>query len=126
MRISDWSSDVCSSDLGVDGREALLAFGGDQFPELHIRAVLLFGIRLVDKVLGAADRSARTHRRTTQRADGADCLVALDLVDRISRRPVGCPDRPERLRVTDACRATGHVAGTERTKADSPHKLYEN
>src|SRR3546814_18285751 len=32
MRISDWSSDVCSSDLDVDG-DPLLAFGGEAVDE---------------------------------------------------------------------------------------------
>src|SRR3546814_2219136 len=34
MRISDWSSDVCSSDLAVD-REAAAEAGGDLFVEDH-------------------------------------------------------------------------------------------
>src|SRR3546814_8091084 len=35
MRISDWSSDVCSSDLGLP-RPALLAVRADQAPAVHV------------------------------------------------------------------------------------------
>src|SRR3546814_6936593 len=36
MRISDWSSDVCSSDLGVDGNPAALQIAENQFKRIVI------------------------------------------------------------------------------------------
>src|SRR3546814_8199518 len=67
MRISDWSSDVCSSDLVVDRDEVaeLLRYADD----LHVR--LLVGIvprrpalarRRAAAAGGAAQRSGFTHR----------------------------------------------------------------
>src|SRR3546814_10264413 len=40
MRISDWSSDVCSSDLAADGQHLLLAAGkiGAQIPRALLEA----------------------------------------------------------------------------------------
>src|SRR3546814_2213228 len=37
MRISDWSSDVCSSDLGLGGRESGLVYEGDRRFDVTVR-----------------------------------------------------------------------------------------
>src|SRR3546814_15421275 len=40
MRISDWSSDVCSSDLALGGAPLMLSHGPDAFPLLPDRPML--------------------------------------------------------------------------------------
>src|SRR3546814_6364403 len=62
MRISDWSSDVCSSDLGDEAR-VLVPLGDDVRPpdvseELRDRLVFLF----------------RTARRSEERRVGKECV----------------------------------------------------
>src|SRR3546814_14058065 len=54
MRISDWSADVCSSDLG----------------EVGVAALLVLRRRLQDQHLGAV--LARRHRRAQRRVAGSD------------------------------------------------------
>src|SRR3546814_12987742 len=101
MRISDWSSDVCSSDLGLGGRRGQQATGP---PTLIERAVLekrlvveqqrhLAGCRIdvgrnlshheiaLDGVAGAAD-----HRRGDRKSvvSGTSVEVAVDLGGRRS------------------------------------------
>src|SRR3546814_5034869 len=72
MRISDWSSDVCSSDLYV-GRRARLAV---QEPANHNDIV---------EALGALDHAPGLHVQTTARLDhlaglAQDLPLALDLL----------------------------------------------
>src|SRR3546814_5116416 len=49
MRISDWSSDVCSSDLGLDQRHALIDIGAGDDRIVDDRG------RLADVVIGIAE-----------------------------------------------------------------------
>src|SRR3546814_15108835 len=82
MRISDWSSDVCSSDLYV-GRRARLAV---QEPANHNDIV---------EALGALDHAPGLHVQTTARLDhlaglAQDLPLALDLLAaRSEERRVG-------------------------------------
>src|SRR3546814_12938800 len=56
MRISDWSSDVCSSDLG--DREAYLAAGMDDYAAKPISLPQL--IAAMNRALGTSDTGAAT------------------------------------------------------------------
>src|SRR3546814_11024524 len=66
MRISDWSSDVCSSDLAAGERALALLQGDDgpaqvrhDFPERdHFRVDALAGDRLIAPIEGVARRDA--------------------------------------------------------------------
>src|SRR3546814_8116419 len=66
MRISDWSSDVCSSDLAAGERALALLQGDDgpaqvrhDFPERdHFRVDALAGARLIAPIEGFARRDA--------------------------------------------------------------------
>src|SRR3546814_20572263 len=60
MRISDWSSDVCSSDLFGDTQVALAS----EMP--GERAVELVGGRQVDIAVGDIDRRAAKHALTLE------------------------------------------------------------
>src|SRR3546814_12877013 len=61
MRISDWSSDVCSSDLPTDRRidgEARLDVGPDRIPHMIEEQFIALGPqRLVAAVMFGVDRS---------------------------------------------------------------------
>src|SRR3546814_10822176 len=54
MRISDWSSDVCSSDLRLDEHGVLawrpVALAGDQFEEMTVQVDRVAHHRIVDEV----------------------------------------------------------------------------
>src|SRR3546814_12554929 len=51
MRISDWSSDVCSSDL--DGRLSFIAFLGGAKAEVNFAAVMLQRLNITGSTLRA-------------------------------------------------------------------------
>src|SRR3546814_18163150 len=74
MRISDWSSDVCSSDL------RLIASGEDYGTHLlpAIARPSLFGMAHTSRTQGGTDRAARCHRPLA--GDGREG----DLADRTS------------------------------------------
>src|SRR3546814_3886543 len=61
MRISDWSSDVCSSDLGVQHPVRFAERGGDQ----HDRS---------GDARGAGDRFGGHHQRSEERRVGKECV----------------------------------------------------
>src|SRR3546814_15494858 len=85
MRISDWSSDVCSSDLGAD---ATLFFGVDQSRSLQHRQMFQKGGQAHLKRFGETfDR-----RRAVQKAadHGAARWVRERVKDRIERRCFIC------------------------------------
>src|SRR5690606_8924748 len=62
--------------LGVDRRQALLALGRDQIAELELGIHALLGIGLVDELVEAAGRAARTDRRAAHHPGPADGLVS--------------------------------------------------
>src|SRR3546814_18426817 len=72
MRISDWSSDVCSSDLAGEGMQLLVAAGalgvggdhGDR-PPAHDRA---------GRQLGGGHRLAGPGHRSEERRVGKECV----------------------------------------------------
>src|SRR3546814_19305591 len=59
MRISDWSSDVCSSDLATDGRSHYVEIGKGEIVPPHANGAILriapveTGIREVDRTIVA-------------------------------------------------------------------------
>src|SRR3546814_11196777 len=92
MRISDWSSDVCSSDLRGDLRRA--AEPGDRLDrifELEVLDAFLF------EILGG-----RRKARIVLGVLGQDRVVGLDLVDQVAAQDVFAKHR------------TRHVLGTAR------------
>src|SRR3546814_8579848 len=86
MRISDWSSDVCSSDLRPRELDAIVQFGGSRFPWRQCdrieRGALLH--RRYDPLFRASPVGAAPahHRRAgelcTERPDPADRARELD------------------------------------------------
>src|SRR3546814_8738713 len=76
MRISDWSSDVCSSDLLVGRGRGLALHDGIGLDHLHDDAVRQGG---ADRLLFVAlDRHHHTlleeHRRSEERRVGKECV----------------------------------------------------
>src|SRR3546814_7924861 len=82
MRISDWSSDVCSSDLGADrlhrgegagddGGERLRRPGGEQPGEVE-RLAQLVGAHVAGHRLGAG--GPRLGDRSEERRVGKECV----------------------------------------------------
>src|SRR3546814_16884769 len=67
MRISDWSSDVCSSDLGPAGEPR----DARPFDHVHLRRRVA-GRRLASRALLRAGRSE-------ERRVGKECVVRVDL-----------------------------------------------
>src|SRR3546814_4813343 len=97
MRISDWSSDVCSSDLLerlllgvdrglylcrglVDAREPLGALVGDHRLPVGLVLRLPFGLGAGEQLLGAAGEAAEPDRRAAIGAETADALHRDDAV----------------------------------------------
>src|SRR3546814_3475522 len=73
MRISDWSSDVCSSDLGAIRRRQALRCRAK--PCRHSRRALPAHLRE-----GAFSGDADTrYRRSEERRVGKECVVSVDL-----------------------------------------------
>src|SRR3546814_10179961 len=58
MRMSDWSSDVCSSDLGQEARAARHDAAGDEHRQPEARRGRLHRIQLVRRAAEAADQQA--------------------------------------------------------------------
>src|SRR3546814_6030630 len=82
MRISDWSSDVCSSDLARAVREQL-----EQRPNLHPRPRCRQRQHLELRRLriGRVHLAQRNRHRNRQRLDLADENTAFILLDRTNR-----------------------------------------
>src|SRR3546814_11445281 len=90
MRISDWSSDVCSSDLAVDqpaGRDVAIGFGGSLYLLELTEQQLVVISKVPDHRLGvrartviianrraAADVADRAQRRSEERRVGKECV----------------------------------------------------
>src|SRR3546814_13848788 len=81
MRISDWSSDVCSSDLlhpqpAVD--EAARLLGGDEVVKLEVRDHLdrdrTEGDDRGDRIEPAQRRVPARHHRSAERRVGKECV----------------------------------------------------
>src|SRR3546814_20620660 len=94
MRISDWSSDVCSSDLGpllaghVEGRllvrvlavaERLLALGRQQQGGREILAVLAREPGGDHRIIGAGMGIGLGGKRSEERRVGKECAGRVDL-----------------------------------------------
>src|SRR3546814_19877919 len=98
MRISDWSSDVCSSDLGQEGVE------GD---DLHAQAQRAFGDDAAD--IATADQAERLLRQLDAHEAVLFPLAGL-------RRGVGfgnlARQRSEERRVGKECVSTGRSRGS--------------
>src|SRR3546814_17776426 len=80
MRISDWSSDVCSSDLGErEMLDALALIVADEFLDLRI-LVLAFVQGNADRAVGGDHRLAEQPRRlaldvrSEERRVGKECV----------------------------------------------------
>src|SRR3546814_2912178 len=75
MRISDWSSDVCSSDLaatgaGIGPRRCRLAAGDHRQHEV---------VLLDQQVEQAGEDMDGDHRRSEERRVGKECVIRVDL-----------------------------------------------
>src|SRR3546814_17965070 len=86
MRISDWSSDVCSSDLGADGRQvAVLDVPQDVLGRLdralagdtaQLGAVHALAVRHAEHLAHPAvdDPGLRVQQRSDERRVGKECV----------------------------------------------------
>src|SRR3546814_13468755 len=98
MRISDWSSDVCSSDLGLGAAcfepfaqgLAVIALVGDEFGGRRHRRDALLGNLAIMHVAGGQEQDARA---TLLVADGMELGVAASLraADTMSQGPPFAP-----------------------------------
>src|SRR3546814_5935319 len=89
MRISDWSSDVCSSDLSVEDVERRGGCGED-LPVIH----------RINELAGERDRIARGggfHGILITRPERGDLAVELVLGDAIFAEQIGRASRRERV-----------------------------
>src|SRR3546814_8519197 len=81
MRISDWSSDVCSSDLGGSRRRSVVTTKQSRKPPLHDDAPGLVALRLIGAVGGVeADHrafAAEIFERRVLPVDERDDDIAL-------------------------------------------------
>src|SRR3546814_17671266 len=80
MRISDWSSDVCSSDLVRTGGDGVLRLAGDVEPPVgalgrraHALAVIRVGEAVVGHVVERLDRAVRPSTSEERRV-GKECV----------------------------------------------------
>src|SRR3546814_5446675 len=81
MRISDWSSDVCSSDLHVDGYQIVLQFSekvndttGNIIPDSGSPFVLDY-----KWVSNMVSQSSNVTTRSEERRVGKECVSRVDL-----------------------------------------------
>src|SRR3546814_9672230 len=70
MRISDWSSDVCSSDLAAEARRGV----GDLRRVRGVEAAAEIDRRLKDNTPLSPDESDRFARRSEERRVGKECV----------------------------------------------------
>src|SRR3546814_8617599 len=85
MRISDWSSDVCSSDLQVDHRVLhLLQLGAAILQVVH----LVSGLKL-DDVLPARRRNVEQHHAATDAGFEVEIFVQLHVRPEIDELDAG-------------------------------------
>src|SRR3546814_8836853 len=71
MRISDWSSDVCSSDLSVDDLQERFPCAGRGVSAVEVAGHQMRRSRRPDVPLRGFDRGAMGHRVRTARMEGA-------------------------------------------------------
>src|SRR3546814_20290660 len=99
MRISDWSSDVCSSDLRIAERiDHLLIFGGERRmldpAEIPVFRMMQVGEAAIDQAAHEVDRHRRAH-------------MAFEQTQRIGNtRRGGAVRRSEERRVGKECVST--------------------
>src|SRR3546814_15934329 len=115
MRISDWSSDVCSSDLGLqegttylspsDERRSLFINGHqDLTPDLTLSAVLYNTSRDAEsKIFQPFDARESTSTATTDQRGGT---LALDW--RVGDNGAGTPAQPQSRLAIDRRNFSGH------------------
>src|SRR3546814_20370910 len=80
MRISDWSSDVCSSDLGRKQRRGIVARG-----DVDVEFVLVIAERDIMQIGAVAEDRAKPAGRPGKRLEG----------DQLRLRPAGTRERAE-------------------------------
>src|SRR3546814_16803623 len=108
MRISDWSSDVCSSDLAVLDRYERRALGGQH----RAAADLRLGERRREIAVDAHDLAGRAHLRPKHRIDagetgeGKNRFLYGDMA-KVTVIALKLPEGRERLSGTPAPRASG-------------------
>src|SRR3546814_14489859 len=120
LRISDWSSDVCSSDLGERVLERLAVLEGDVLDRLHGIEVL----READRQAGLAQLLDEAGQQLADRLPGTELQVGLlrvlsgvahaprvpaHLTGRSSR--IATPSRTEERRVGKECVRTCRSGG---------------
>src|SRR3546814_11833004 len=67
MRISDWSSDVCSSDLG-----AITIYPGRNMTRIALQAMFATKILAAPGAYPSLEKRALLHRSVLERCDGLD------------------------------------------------------
>src|SRR3546814_6119455 len=80
MRISDWSSDVCSSDLSADGRHVRVTAQAGLGFDLNGRTL---DVADIDSAAGAELRFGG-HRLTIAR-EGEDIVLLVERIDELSQ-----------------------------------------
>src|SRR3546814_10788019 len=128
MRISDWSSDVCSSDLHViEGEEAVLekrsaAVSASQTRSDNLSTTYsIFGLIILVGALGMgwAANAALSDRRYASRMAEAESLRADDLEAAVTERPLELKDANERLQQEAAERAHAEEEDRKSTRLNS-------
>src|SRR3546814_9618555 len=121
MRISDWSSDVCSSDLAEQLQRAAVAARSQRLGERREA----HRPRRVDVVPAIGKAKARTHplARAIGRVDGEIFAVGLGPVTAAAEAEIRIADsRRQRRREAIAAEAdTGHEADRKSTRLNSSH-----
>src|SRR3546814_5962837 len=101
MRISDWSSDVCSSDLMID-----VQGDGEAYQEMHVDGGAMAQVFLYPSALHLAEEAARLHAQRERRVYIIrNARLDPDWAD-VERRTFSIAGRSEERRVGKECVST--------------------
>src|SRR3546814_11470510 len=120
MRISDWSSDVCSSDLTAGVEETILQAGvpvlGERRADTRDRLPGEARVRIVDERAGEDRREIDARDTGTPPADALRALVVAEVEPAVDHQAPGYRHAGRR---TDAAQQATHHATRE-----SPHSHH--
>src|SRR3546814_14136101 len=114
MRISDWSSDVCSSDLGGQAQTAV----GEFLSAVQFIGPDVLGVVLIIRRFGRAERRTGTAAVVTARGHDAECGLRREMPGQTELRQeslVGFVERDlELVEAGVAAAAIGRASWRER------------